>query len=140
MLYTGERQLAYGARFAIAGGTVAAYYFLATFLLGPVLALPFQIALVLAFSSAIALHFALQRLFVWRHTAGFALELRHQAARYLAAAGVQYAVTAAATAIVPSRLGVSPFAVYVVVTVVVSTTNFILFQTRIFHSNTITDD
>jgi putative flippase GtrA len=120
------------ARFVATGGVVAAFYVLATALLSKVVGLPFQVALPVAFCAAIALHFTLQRVVVWAR-GDYALPLHHQLGRYLGVAGIQYAITAAATATLPSRLGVSVFLVYLSATALVSIANFLIFRSRIFH-------
>lgn len=124
------------ARFIATGGVVAAFYILATALLSKVVGLPFQVALPIAFGAAIALHFTLQRVFVWAR-ADYALPLPHQLSRYLGVAAIQYAITAAATATLPSRLGVSVFLVYLATTASVSIANFLIFRSRIFHGQKI---
>jgi putative flippase GtrA len=127
------RLQAQAARFVLAGGIVAAFYVGCTALLSKTGALPFQLALGLGFAAALCLHFLLQRFFVWAHTAGFALAFHHQLGRYLAIAGLQYLVTAAATATLPRPLGVSVFVVYIVTTALVTISNFLIFRARVFH-------
>jgi putative flippase GtrA len=119
-------------RFVAAGGVVGVFYVLATALLSTVIGLPFQVALAVAFCAAIALHFTLQRLFVWTRD-NYALRTHHQLSRYLGVAGIQYALTATATATVPRRIGVSEFLVYLSITALVSIANFLIFRSSIFH-------
>src|ERR1039458_4815150 len=95
--------LGQGVRFALSGGAVTLVYLGTTTVLADVAGLPFQAALAIGFSVAIAVHFTLQRLFVWTHHEEFALPLHQQAGRYLAVAAVQYGVTAASTALLPAR-------------------------------------
>ena len=83
---------------------------------------------------ALATHFTLQRLFVWMHHEDFALSVERQAGRYLAIALTQYVLTAPSTATLPSALGVSTDVVYLVTTVVLSASNFLLFRSRVFHA------
>ena len=123
-----------GVRFALSGGTVALVYLATTTVLANVVGLPFQVALAIGFSVAIAVHFTLQRLFVWTHHEEFALPLGHQVGRYLAVAAVQYGVTAASTALLPSALGVSTEIVYLVTVAVVLSVNFLVFRHGIFHA------
>jgi putative flippase GtrA len=122
-----------GFRFILSGGIVALVYVGSTVLLAEVIGLPFEAALAIGFAVAICTHFALQRLFVWRHPAAFALPLHHQLVRYLAVAGIQYGVTAAVTATLPHALGVSPEVVYLPTVALISVTNFLVFRSRIFH-------
>jgi len=120
-------------RFAFAGGVVAGVYLLVTLLLSRAAGLPFQLALVLGFATALMTHFTLQRFFVWAHHEEFALPLQAQAGRYLAISLTQYGVTAAVTATVPNALHVSTDLVYVAVTAIITVVNFTLFRTRVFH-------
>ena len=126
--------LGQGARFALSGGTVAVVYLATTTILADVAGLPFQAALAIGFSVGLVVHFTLQRLFVWAHHDEFALPLHHQLGRYLAAAAVQYGVTAASTGLLPSALGVSTEIVYLATFAVVVCTNFLVFRNGIFHA------
>jgi putative flippase GtrA len=121
-------------RFALAGGTVALVYLVTTTVLADVVGMQFQIALAIGFSVGLMVHFTLQRLFVWTHHEEFALPLHHQVGRYLAAAAVQYGVTAAATALLPRALGVPTEIVYLATVAVVLSTNFLVFRHGIFHA------
>lgn len=125
--------LGQGLRFALSGGTVALVYLATTTVLAEYAGLPFQAALAIGFCVGLVVHFTLQRLFVWADHAEFALALHHQIARYLVAAGVQYAVTAASTALLPSALGASTELVYLATVAVVLSTNFLVFRHGIFH-------
>ncbi len=87
--------LGQGARYVLAGGTVTLVYLGTTTVLADVVGLPFQIALAIGFCTGLAVHFTLQRFFVWAPHEGYALPLHHQAARYLVVAGAQYGLTAA---------------------------------------------
>ena len=126
--------LGQGVRFALAGGTVALVYLVATTVLAEVVGLGFQVALAIGFSIALIVHFTLQRVFVWTHHEEFALPLHHQAGRYLIVAGVQYGVTAASTAALPAALSVSSEAVYLVTVAVLIGANFVVFGHRVFHA------
>jgi putative flippase GtrA len=122
-----------GFRFALAGSLVAVVYVSVTTLLHDVFAVPFQIALVIGFSTGVALHFTLQRLFVWRHRERFALGINHQALRYLLVCATQYGVTALSTTWLPGALGLQVEAVYVITMLAVSGLNFLVFRGRVFH-------
>ena len=122
-----------GFRFALAGGCVALVYVGTTTLLHEVTGLDFEAALAIGFAVALATHFTLQRLFVWKHPSAFALPLHHQLVRYLAMAGIQYGITAAVTATVPRALGVDPELVYLPVVAILTLINFVVFRSRIFH-------
>lgn len=123
-----------GIRFAVAGGTVAIFYTTTTTILSRVVGMPFQLALAIAFTSSLVLHFTLQRVLVWRHQAEFALALHQQLWRYLSVAALQYGATALITAVAPSLLGLSVTLVYYVTFVLVSATNFLVFGARVFHA------
>ena len=118
----------------LVGGLVFGIYVGTTTLLAEVVGLPFEVSLAIGFALAIATHFSLQRLYVWRHSGDFALALHHQLARYLAMAGLQYGVTALVTGTVPHALGVSPELVYLPTVVLITATNFVIFRSRIFHA------
>ena len=122
-----------GLRFAVSGGAVALVYVACTTVLAEVIGLPFELALAIGFALAIATHFTLQRVFVWVHADGFALSRRAQALRYLPVAGVQYALTAAATAVLPAALGVRTEVVYLCAAAFLSAANFFVFRARVFH-------
>jgi putative flippase GtrA len=121
-------------RFALVGGTVALIYVGTTTVLATVVGIPFQAALLIGLGVGLVVHFTLQRVFVWTHHDEFALPLHHQLGRYLAATAVQYGVTAASTAFLPSVLGVSAEVVYLGTVAVVISTNFLVFRNGIFHS------
>lgn len=123
-----------GFRFALVGGLVFGIYVGTTSLLAEVIGLPFEASLAIGFALAIATHFNLQRLYVWRHAAAFALPLHHQLARYLSMAAIQYGLTAVITGTVPQALGISPEVVYVPTVAVITATNFLIFRSRIFHA------
>jgi hypothetical protein len=72
--------------------------------------------------------------FVWVHHEEFVLSVHQQAGRYLLLAGLQYATTAAAVAVLPSPLGLSSQVVYLGAVVVVTAANFLIFGSRVFHA------
>lgn len=119
-------------RFVVAGGAVAVLYVAVTTAL-TVNGVPFQAALVLGFATALAAHFALQRLFVWIHADGYALPLGRQAARYLPVAGAQYGVTSLATLVLPAALGVGVLVVYLPTAVVLAAVSFVVLRMHVFH-------
>jgi putative flippase GtrA len=124
-----------GVRFALAGGTVALTYIGTTTILSAVIGLPFQAALAIGYCVGLAVHFTLQRLFVWTHREGFALAMHHQLGRYLIAAACQYGVTAASTSLLPGALGLPTELVYLATVAVVIGTNFLVFRNGIFHAS-----
>jgi putative flippase GtrA len=122
-----------GIRFAVSGVLVASVYISVTTLLHEVLGVRFQIALASGFLAGLALHFTLQRLFVWRHHHSFALALHQQAARYLLICLTQYAITALSTAQLPRLLGLPVEVVYLMTVLAITGVNFMLFRGRVFH-------
>ena len=123
-----------GVRFAIAGSVVMVVYVATTTLLAQVFGVPFQVALVTGYTLGLCVHFTLQRVFVWVHHEEFVLSIHQQAGRYLLLAGLQYAVTAAAVAVLPSLLGLSSQIVYLGAVAVVTAANFLIFGGRVFHA------
>ena len=81
--------LGQGMRYAMAGAVVTVVYLLTTTFLAVVVGMPFRDALVIGFTLQLAVHFTLQRTFVWVYVGEFALPFRHQARRYLTSAGAQ---------------------------------------------------
>jgi putative flippase GtrA len=129
-----------GLRFALSGSVVAIVYVAITALLHDGFAVPFQIALAIGFVLSVALHFTLQRLFVWRHRERFALEVHRQALRYLLVCASQYGITALSTAKLPRLLGLPVEAVYLLTMVTVAGVNFAVFRGRVFHSGPVECD
>jgi putative flippase GtrA len=127
-------RLGQGVRFAIAGGVVTVVYVATTTLLAQVFGVAFQAALVIGYTLGLCVHFTLQRVFVWAHHEEFVLSVHQQAGRYLLLAGLQYATTAAAVAVLPSPLGLSSQVVYLGAVVVVTAANFLIFGSRVFHA------
>jgi putative flippase GtrA len=123
------------ARFLIAGGFVSAVYIGLTLLLSGPLDVPIQIAIPISFVTAVALHYACQRFFVFRHVSQFALSARSQIGRYVVIGSVQYAVTAGSTGVLPGVVGASEQVVYVCTVVVISALTFVLLRTRVFHDS-----
>jgi putative flippase GtrA len=122
-----------GIRFALTGAAVTLLYLLVTTGLHDALTVPFQVALLCGFATAVAAHFTLQRTFVWTHPDGYAPSAHHQAGRYLGVVALQYCATAAATALLPGPLGVRVTFIYLATTVIISVVNFLAFRARIFH-------
>jgi choline kinase/putative flippase GtrA len=139
-LRTRSDLLGQGTRYALAGCVVALVYLLTTTLLATLLRLPFELALGIGFCAGVSVHFTLQRQFVWAGQGDFALPLKHQTARYLAAAGTQYGLTAAGTALLPAVLGLPVEAVYVGIVAVLISTNFLVFRNIVFHPEASTPD
>ena len=124
---------AQGLRFVLAGAIVWLVNLSVTTVLAVVVGLPFQVALLTGYVVSVAVHFALQRLFVWAHRDGFALSVRRQLGRYLLLVAIQYGVTAASTLLLPSVLGLSSEAIFLIVVPLQASINFLLFRNSIFH-------
>jgi putative flippase GtrA len=118
---------------AVAGVNTLIYIGL-TLLLVDVLGLPIQVAIPLAYGTAMCTHFLFQRLVVFAHVESYALKGHQQAGRYLAIAAVQYPVTAVSTALIPALTGWSERAVYVVTVIVIAAVTFLLLRQRVFHA------
>ncbi len=125
--------LAQGVRFAFSGVVVSIVYIAITTLLSQVWHLRFQFALVIGWSAAVAVHFTLQRTFVWKGQQQFALPFRRQVRRYLIVAVSQLGVTTASTTFLPSALGVSAEVVYLATVSLVTLLNFVVFRHGVFH-------
>jgi putative flippase GtrA len=123
-----------GLRFAFAGVLVACVNVAVTITLHDAFSVPFQIAFAIGSVVSVALHFTLQRVFVWRHHESFALRLHHQALRYLLLGVTQYGVTALATSELPGLLGLPVELVYIPTMLTVAAINFLIFRARIFHA------
>lgn len=119
-------------RFVLSGSLVAVVYLTVTTVLHDAFAVPFQIALAAGFVVGVALHFTLQRVFVWKHHESFALSAHHQALRYLCLCLAQYGITALFTSQLPDRLGLPVEVVYVVTALGLAGLNFVVFRGRIF--------
>jgi putative flippase GtrA len=122
----------HAARFVVAGGAMSIFYLALTALLA-IIGVPFQAALLVSFLSAVALHFTLQRVFVWSRRGKYALPLRQQLQRYLPLVTVQYLTTAAATAALPKWLGLPVLPVYIGIALFYSLFSFLFFRARVFH-------
>ena len=128
--------LGQGVRFLFAGGIVVVVYVTTTIVLADVVGLHFQVALAIGFAVGLLVQFNLYRVFVWVHHEEFALPVSHQVGRYLTAAGANYGLTAAATAVLPGVLGVPTEAVYLVMVVALPVVNFVVLRHVIFHTKT----
>lgn len=120
-------------RYGAAGATVALVYLAVPLVLNGALGVPIEVAIPVAYVLAVTLHFNLQRHFVFRHIDEFALSTRQQIGRYVAIGAIQYPVTALATALLPKLLGVSQRVVFVLVTLMMSLTFFLLLRGHVFH-------
>lgn len=121
-------------RYGIAGAITALVYLGLPVVLNGEAGIPIQVAIPLAYVTAVALQFNLQRHFVFRHVPAFALTQRAQVGRYVMIGAVQYPATALATALLPPLLGLSERATFVVVALAMSLMIFLVLRTHIFHA------
>lgn len=124
-----------GIRYLIAGAIVGAVYLGLPVGLNEGAGVPVEGAIPIAFALALTLHFTLQRAFVFRHVATFALSTRGQLRRYCAIAAVQYPTTAALTALLPGLLHLPQRDCFVIITLSVSLISFTVLRTHIFHGH-----
>lgn len=120
-------------RFLIAGLTTALVYLGGTLLLSGPLGLNIQLSIPLAYAASLAVHFSLQRYFVFTSQEQFKLAFHQQAGRYLGIAAAQYAATALATAKLPAALGVTSQEAYLLAAVGASAASFLLLRGLVFH-------
>ena len=119
-------------RWAVSAVVAVVYAGLTLLLAGPV-GLDIQVAIPSAYATAVALHFSLQRWFVFRSARSYALAMHHQMGRYVVIGACQYALTAVGTAILPSKLGVSEAGAYLVPVAAISAATFVILRSRVFH-------
>lgn len=124
-----------GIRYGISGCFVALVYPGIPLALNAGAHVDIQVAIPIAYLLAVTLHFNLQSHFVFRHVEVFALSRRERIGRYVVMGAFQYPTTAIATALLPRILGLSAAATFVVVTLTMSLTIFLLLRTHIFHGD-----
>jgi putative flippase GtrA len=120
-------------RYGIAGTLVAAVYLGAPLLFNGALGWPLEVAIPVAYTLAVILHFNLQRHFVFRHVQTFALSTRAQIGRYVVMGAIQYPATALSTALLPKLLGLSARATFVCTALAISLTFFLVLRSHVFH-------
>jgi putative flippase GtrA len=123
-----------GFRYALAGATVALWYLATTTILADGFGVAFQLSLAIGYATSVLLHFTLQRFFVWVHHSDFAISLGTQVRRYLVVAGTQYAITAAAIAVLPGALALPVTPVYFGTAITLVGANFLIFRGGVFHA------
>lgn len=120
------------AKFALTGTLVAAVYFAVTTAL--VLAgAPTQLAVVVAYACSLAVHFTVNRRFVFASSSGYALHLSAQGRRYLVVALSSYACTALVVALA-SRTDIPQLLVALGVPVVFTAFTFLTLRGWVFRS------
>lgn len=121
------------ARYAIAGAIVGLTYVGLTLLLSGPAGVPILVAIPPSYATAVALHYVLQRVFVFGHVSRFVLSAREQIGRYVVIGLAQYAATSASTGLLPDVLDLDEQVVYVGTVAVLSAVTFLLLRTRVFH-------
>jgi hypothetical protein len=121
-------------RYGFAAVVVGTTYLGLTLLLSGPAGAPIQVVLPFTLLIAVALHFTLQRWFVFGDRGAFALTAIQQARRYAVLVPLQYAATAASTAVVPHVLGTTEQVAYVGTVLVISGATFLFLRARVFHA------
>jgi len=86
-------------RFALTGTLVAIVYLVVTSALTVLAGAPTQLAVIVGYVCSLAVHFTVNRRFVFGSSTGYALHLSAQGARYLAVALSSYGLTALSVAL-----------------------------------------
>lgn len=107
-------------------------YFSAMAALVEGLRLHVQAALVTAYAIALAVHFSLNRRYVFSSGSGYALSLSAQGARYTAVALASYALTSVALAVLPTLLGTTELLVFYAVAPAQTAVTFLVLRRWIF--------
>jgi putative flippase GtrA len=134
-----EGLLGEGVRFLLTGGLAAATNVLVTNLLAYVVGLPFELAFVIGFGTAIAGQFVLFRVWVWGHHEQFARPVHHQVTLFLLVALLIYGFTAICTWLLPGALGVPTEVVYLACVAASPLINFLVARNRIFQGDVAED-
>jgi putative flippase GtrA len=121
-------------RFALTGALVAAVYFAVTTAL-IVSGTPAQLAVRLAYVCAIALHFTINRRFVFSSSSGYAFHLSSQGGRYLLVAVSAYGLTALVVALA-GRADFPELLVALATPVAFTAFNFFVLRSWVFRSAT----
>jgi putative flippase GtrA len=128
------RLLPRAARFGMSGGVVALVNLGAMTVLVAGFDTRPEIALLASYALALAVHFTLNRQWVFSSGRGYHLHLTAQGTRYIGCAVTIYGVTALALATLPHALGVPVLAVYYTASLVLSIANFFVLRTFVFRA------
>lgn len=125
--------VAQATRYVIATGTTTLLYVGLTLGLSGLSGAPIQIAIPIAYVTAVVINFILQRRFVFPHGEEFALPVYHQA-RYFVLVGLFIVgFSIAATTVLPPLLGISEQVAYLGTVVVTPLVTFTVLRTWVFH-------
>jgi putative flippase GtrA len=122
-------------RFAFTGALVAVLYFAVLTGLVVLADAPAQVALVVAFVTAVVVHFTLNRQFVFGSETTYALHLTAQGVRYLGVAFASYLVNAVALATLPDLTGLPELLVVAVTTAAVTVFTFVALRGWVFRTS-----
>ncbi len=128
------RRLPQVARFGLSGGVVALVNLGAMTLLVAGFDVRSQIALVVSYLLGLAVHFSLNRQWVFSPEDAFHLRLSAQGVRYLCSAAAIYGLTALSLATLPAALEVPSLAVYYVAVLAFSAANFFVLRNFVFRA------
>jgi len=120
-------------RFLVTGGSVAALHLglvSAMVLLG----VHIQAALIVSYAVSLTVHFTLNRQWVFATDQGYAFHLTLQGVRYLCAAAISYAGSAAAVALLPGPLGLPDLAVFFLATGAMTCVTFVVLHLWVFRA------
>jgi putative flippase GtrA len=121
------------SKFALTGALVGATH-LGLVSLMVVFGIPIQLALALGYVVALVVHFTMNRQWVFAADAGYALHVSAQGMRYLVCAGLSYAVTAIAVAVLPGLLGLPELAVFFLSAIGMAGITFVMLNFWVFRS------
>jgi putative flippase GtrA len=122
------------ARFALTGAVVAAVYTAVTTGLVVLVDAPPQMAVIVGYVCAIAVHFTANRKFVFASSHGYALHLSAQGSRYLVVALSSYACTAILVALA-HRFGLPELLVALVIPILFAGINFLTLRGWVFRAH-----
>jgi putative flippase GtrA len=120
-------------RYVVGGSFTTVWYVGLTLTLSGPIDVPIQLAIPVSYVTALMLHFLLQRRFVFRREAGFALGRARQLRRYLTTAFIQYSLAAICTATLPSLLHARERLVYAVTALTLAAFTFLILRAHVFH-------
>ncbi|HEY6888441.1 MAG TPA: GtrA family protein [Solirubrobacter sp.] len=121
-------------RFLISGGIVFVLSLVLTTGLHAA-GLAFQLALLIAYSVAIAVHLQLHRRFTFAGEGAYVLSQRRQALRFGCVVLLQYAFMAGSVAIFAPLLDLPELVVYLAAIAVMSAANYLALAARVFHAH-----
>jgi putative flippase GtrA len=126
------RFLAQAARFGVSGGVVALVNAGTMTVLVAIAGVPAQLALLISYVLGLAIHFTLNRQWVFSAVTRDHLRLSAQGVRYVTSAASIYVFTAVALAVLPHALGIRVLAVYYLTVVVLAVANFLVLRRWVF--------